>query len=376
MNARERMLIAMTNGTPDRVPVAPDISNMIPARRTGKPFWDIYLAQNPPLWRAYIEALRYFQFDGWFIYGALTFQTSGAAELVSRTVSERDGRKIEQLVYATPRGELDMENTYYDADPPTTTLKPIKNIARDFEAYKAFYPEITGYDRTEFDVMRAELGELGAFGCCIGYPGFQQWFGACQGGIEDLTLTYYTQPELIEAWRQLEERFLLRQMDMLLDARPDFILLGGSGSITLQSPDIFRQLSLPTIQKLTRLAKEAGVPTMLHSCGKERALVAMVAQETDLNCVNPLEVPPMGDCDLAEIKRAFGQRIALMGNLHTTDVMLKGTPAEVERAACKAIEDAGAGGGFILSTGDQCGRDTPDENIFKLIEVCHRVGRY
>jgi len=124
------------------------------------------------------------------------------------------------------------------------------------------------------------------------------------------------------------------------------------------------------------MAKESGVLTMVHSCGKERELVRMCVEETDLNCINPLEEPPMGDCYLAEIKRGFGSRIALMGNLHTADVMLLGTPAEVERAAKKAIDDAGAGGGFILSSGDQCGRDTPEENIFKLVEVCKTYGQY
>ena len=84
----------------------------------------------------------------------------------------------------------------------------------------------------------------------------------------------------------------------------------------------------------------------------------------------------MGDCNLAELKRSFGKKISLMGNLHTTDVMLKGTPADVERAARKAIDDAAADGGFILSTGDQCGRDTPDANIFKLVEVAQTYGRY
>jgi uroporphyrinogen decarboxylase len=84
----------------------------------------------------------------------------------------------------------------------------------------------------------------------------------------------------------------------------------------------------------------------------------------------------MGDCDLAEVKRTFGHRLSLMGNLHTTKVMLHGTPETVERAAKKAIDAAGAGGGFILSTGDQCGRDTPDENIFRLIQVARTYGRY
>ena len=35
-------MTAMTNGIPDRVPATPDISNMIPARLTGKPFWELY----------------------------------------------------------------------------------------------------------------------------------------------------------------------------------------------------------------------------------------------------------------------------------------------------------------------------------------------
>ena len=69
-------------------------------------------------------------------------------------------------------------------------------------------------------------------------------------------------------------------------------------------------------------------------------------------------------------------KIALMGNIHTTDVMLRGTVDDVEKAAKKCIDDAAKGGGFILSTGDQCGRDTPDANIRKLVEVCEMYGRY
>jgi uroporphyrinogen decarboxylase len=121
--------------------------------------------------------------------------------------------------------------------------------------------------------------------------------------------------------------------------------------------------------------KQAGIVTSLHCCGKERALVEDAAG-TDLDCIDPLEVPPMGDCDLVEIKARFGDKLALKGNLHTTEVMLRMDPAGVEREARKVLEIGMPGGGFILSTGDQCGRDTPDENIFKLVEVCEKYGRY
>jgi uroporphyrinogen-III decarboxylase len=163
---------------------------------------------------------------------------------------------------------------------------------------------------------------------------------------------------------------------MILRERPDFLMLHGSGTITLQSPALARQLSLPTVQKITRMARDAGVPTLLHSCGKQRDWVRMCAEETNLDCINPLEPPPMGDCDLADIKRSFGHRLALMGNLHTTDVMFCGTPETVMDASRSAIEAAGRGGGFILSTGDQCGRDTPDANLFAMVEAADTYGRY
>ena len=63
MTNKERFLTAMTGGIPDCVPVAPDFSNMIPAKMTGKPFWDLYLYNDPPIWEAYIDCARYFNID-------------------------------------------------------------------------------------------------------------------------------------------------------------------------------------------------------------------------------------------------------------------------------------------------------------------------
>src|SRR5512135_56552 len=63
MTPRQRLLAVLAGKIPDCVPVAPDFSNMIPARRTGKPFWDLYLYKNPPLWEAYIDCAKHFDID-------------------------------------------------------------------------------------------------------------------------------------------------------------------------------------------------------------------------------------------------------------------------------------------------------------------------
>ena len=63
MTPRERLLTVLKGGIPDRVPVTPDLSNMIPCRLTGRPFWDVYLYNDPPIYEAFITAAKHFNLD-------------------------------------------------------------------------------------------------------------------------------------------------------------------------------------------------------------------------------------------------------------------------------------------------------------------------
>ncbi|MHC4986465.1 MAG: uroporphyrinogen decarboxylase family protein, partial [Planctomycetota bacterium] len=197
-------------------------------------------------------------------------------------------------------------------------------------------------------------------------------------GDEQSVYDYHESPAKFEAAAEdmvaeVERRF---EFIMSLDDKPDFLCVGGSGTLIWQTVEMFRKLALPAVQRATELAKAAGIPTHVHSCGPEAALVEILAEETDLTVIDPLEVPPMGDCNLADLKKRFGHRLVLKGNLHTTDVMLRGSRQDVVDACKRAIDDAAAGGRFILSTGDQCGRDTPDENLRAMVETARTYGRY
>ncbi len=189
---------------------------------------------------------------------------------------------------------------------------------------------------------------------------------------------YYDNPAKYYQRREEMMQLMEKRMEIIagLDERPDFLFCGDSGTLVFQSPQIFRELALPVLKRVTELAYDLGIPTQLHSCGPEAELVKIAAEETKLTIIDPLEIPPMGDCNLAELKRLYGDKFILKGNLHTTDVMLRGSVDDVVAASKKAIDDAAAGGGFILSTGDQCGRDTPDENIRAMVETARTYGRY
>jgi len=376
MTSRQRMLAAINNQKPDRVPVAPDISYMVPTRLTGKGFYSVFIDSEPPLWRAYIDAVKYYGMDGWFTYGWLGYQTRDVTRS-EKWILWTDARRVQEVTWHTPAGDLTEEFLYVPDMPPTYIKKMIVDLDRDWPRFKYILGEIESCDLSGIEVMRQELGELGVFGCCLATPGFHIWNNWFQGNVNALCQVLITRPEIFDELLELHDRRLMEELEWLLRCNPDLILTGGSGGLQLASPDLWMKYALPNLKKQCRVCKERGVPTMVHSCGRQKFMIEVCARETDLNCLNPLEIPPMGDCTLAEAKAMVcGSNLTLMGNLHTTEVMLRGTVEQVKAAARQAIDDAGAGGGFILSTGDQCGRDTPDENIFAMVEVAKTYGRY
>src|ERR1035437_5017444 len=96
MKPRERLFTVLRGEIPDCVPVAPDFSNMIPARLTGKPFWDLYLYNDPPIWEAYIAAARQFDIDSVMDgYFPLTFpEDAPAGPPRERFIVYRDAERI------------------------------------------------------------------------------------------------------------------------------------------------------------------------------------------------------------------------------------------------------------------------------------------
>ena len=393
MTSKERMLIAMKGGQPDCVPVAPDISNMIPCRLTGKPFWDIYLYQDPPRWQAYINAVEYFGFDGWLESVPIQFdyemEESANAPRWQEAIVGRTPERIYTRYHATIDGAEKWSNhctVYYIDNPPTHGLalsqvglsesaptewedvQPrTSNIRFDFSLPNRNRNKYQGLEA--YYKARELMGDDGVVGIAVGLPGLN---------LRDTEsiYEYYDNRERVIARCEQTGKHIVRRTHEIVKLKPDFVLIGMSGHMISNPEPIFRELSLPTLKEVTDICQEAGAPSQIHCCGPEYDLVRISAEETKLSSINPLEHRPMGDCDLKKVKRKFGDKISLMGNLHTTDVMLRGAKKDVERASKLAIDDAAEGGGFILSTGDQCGRDTPDENIFTMIEVARSYGKY
>lgn len=376
MTARERLNTVLRGGIPDHVPVSPDTSNMIPARMTGKSLIDIYLYEEIPLWRAYLDCVKYFGFDA-LMDGSLPVWfddlDAGTLEQQEYIISESPDRVITRRARSAA-GKLfwnDSVRIYTSENPPVNRdyrLLGLDEIPISWKKVekRSSYPSGASLLR----LAKEEIGERGLIGISCGT--------SLLVNSEQAIYDYYDNPEKYEELRDRRLEYYVKRFNRLmsLEVKPDFICTGASGTLVFQSPEMFRELGLPIVRTITRLCKENGIPSHVHSCGPEAELVKICAEETDLTVIDPLELPPMGNCNLKALKEQFGQKLVLKGNLHTTDVMLLGSPEKVAAASRKAIDDAARGGRFILSTGDQCGRDTPDENIFAMIETAKTYGKY
>ena len=380
MTSKGRFLIAMQNGIADRVPCAPDISNYIPCRRTQLPFWEIYFDNEIPLWKAYSDAASYYGIDMWVASVAnvpYIYDNSMVMTKKNLTYDKHRDAMYQVSEYTTPDGTLEEKQVCFRHEPPMHVSRIIKDIERDWNSYRWLLREPTTIDSQQLKLLRNECESKGqAFGCSIGYPGFHSWEGFIEGGIETLTYLDADNPYLLEQWYEKEVEIGTTALALYLAEKPDYVLFGGSGTLTMASPSLIMKYVLPALKEWIKMAKDSNVATMLHSCGKSRKLIDILVEHTELDCINPLEIAPMGDVDLAEVKATLGNKIALMGNLHTTNVMLYGTAEEVYETSRKAISDAKEGGGFILSTGDQCPIDTPDENIFAMVQAAKDFGSY
>lgn len=376
MTPRQRLQTVLSGRLPDRVPVSPDFSNMIPARLTGKPFWDLYLYNDPPIWEAYIDCAKHFGIDALMDgYFPLNFPEEKDPQDWLTAIIHRDDDRIITQRYQQTGNKIFWEpyvNLYPKDNPPIFRVSPEK-LELPVEPIK--WEKLTGVKPIDIGPeglkkIKKMMGEQGLVGVFVTYT--------IAFASQDDIFKYYDgqfdlQKMAEERLEQAEKRF---HRIMALDVKPDFLCVGGSGTLVYQTMDMFLKVAFPAVKRVIELANQAGIPTHIHSCGPEKELVKLFAEQTSLTVIDPLEIPPAGDCILADLKKNYGDKIVLKGNLHTTNIMLLGSKDDVIQASRKAIEDAAEGGRFILSTGDQCGRDTPDENIFAMIEAAERCGRY
>ena len=141
----------------------------------------------------------------------------------------------------------------------------------------------------------------------------------------------------------------------------------------LASPRDFDDFVVRYDQPMHDLVHEAGGMVWLHCHGKMDLVLERFAEE-GIDCLNPLEPPPMWNVTIAEARRRVGDRMTLEGGLEVGDMELK-TPAQVERMTAEAVAQSG-GRGFILGlSSDLSHLLTLEPHVLENLRTFCAVGR-
>jgi uroporphyrinogen decarboxylase len=136
----------------------------------------------------------------------------------------------------------------------------------------------------------------------------------------------------------------------------------------LMSPAQFRQFVFPLLRAAVAAVHEAGALCVKHTDGNVWDLLEPIV-EAGVDAVGPLE--PGAGMDLAQVKRRFGGRVAVVGNVDV-DLLCRGTPQEVRSATKTVVDAASAGGGYILSSGNTITSAVRPANFLAMIEAGRR----
>ncbi|MEW6356099.1 MAG: uroporphyrinogen decarboxylase family protein [Planctomycetota bacterium] len=167
-----------------------------------------------------------------------------------------------------------------------------------------------------------------------------------------------------------------RRLEIVLEEGPDTVQFSGIyESTAFWSPRDFAQLFLPRVKEYADLAHHAGAT--FHYFSDARIMDHLETfRDMGVDALSYLNPPPMGDADLAEIKRRVGDTICLWGGVSAPLTIEQGTSEDVREAVKSAIRVAAPGGGFILATADAIMKESAYDNMMTMIRTCREFGKY
>lgn len=257
--------------------------------------------------------------------------------------------------FVTPKKTLTM--VLQSNDHTSWVTERLVKEKRDIEILAAYAAQ----PKCDVDAVNREADAFGERGLVRGFINFFDVYGqsgcwqdaAVLFGIEELILATYDDPQWVHEFLQVLFERKKVFVESLQGARYDVIEHGGGdASSTVISPRLFDRFVAPYDARLAELAHAAGQRVVYHTCGGMMPLLERIADlgVDAMETFTPREMG--GDTNLREAKRRIGSRVCMIGGFDQLHFFNGITPEETRREVRRCFEQAGAGGGFILSPSD------------------------
>jgi len=371
MTKKQAFLAAIRREVPDVVPVSPLIHHRYAQKLLGRSDWRAVFEVHQLLGSCHYRGpigvgVRTSLPDGW----------GGDTREVERTP---DGRITEEWTIATPDRVMTGRNVQgmipHDPLVGKTTEYPVKSV-EDWRAYLAlrrhWLERVEGPEFSQVAEAVELMGEEGVpsvgIGCAYSVLGGVR-------GMQELMCDLIDYPALMDELFEVERGIQGEYVKAFIASPSEVAWLDtcwATGSDL--GPERFRRWALPDVVHAMEIVRQhPGKHLGLYTLGKLRDLMPMLV-EAGVHWVATFE-PNQGDITLAEAKRLYGKHTAIFGNFDCL-VLAFGTVEDARCEARRCLDEAMAGGGYVMVTGDEVPADAKLDNLKAMVETVQEYGRY
>ncbi len=191
-------------------------------------------------------------------------------------------------------------------------------------------------------------------------------------GMDVLMIAYIEDPDFADQLAEMVNEYYCELFRLCVRAGVDVIYLTDDYAYktgTLFSREHFERFILPWLTRGVHAVRDAGALCIKHTDGNISGIIDLLV-DTGIDGLGPLE-PEAGN-DLVELQQAWGDRVALVGNIDV-DLLCRGTAGEVIETTESLVRDLTSRGGHVLSSGNTITSSVKPENFRAMIEAGQSV---
>jgi uroporphyrinogen-III decarboxylase len=191
-------------------------------------------------------------------------------------------------------------------------------------------------------------------------------------GIEHFSLMLYENPGFVLQFMDMFIDWACKAVPKINDLGFDFLIVPEDLAWKqgpMFSPKMIRELFLPRMKKV---AEKIRIPWIYHSDGN---LLPILDDLLTLGMKGIANIEPSA-MDINELKKKYGHRVCLVGNIDLHYTLTQGTPEEVEAEVKKRIQEVGPGGGYILASSNSLAGYCKPENVLAINRALLKYGNY
>lgn len=141
---------------------------------------------------------------------------------------------------------------------------------------------------------------------------------------------------------------------------------------TMVAPKFLRRHVFPWHKEIGDMVHAKRLPYLFHSDGRLYDVIDDLL-ECGYNALHPCEPASM---DIVELKRKYGGRLCLMGNINLDSTLCLGTPEDVAEEVKLRIRSVAPGGGYCCGSSNSIPEYVPFENYVAMIQAIQQYGEY